>query len=91
MNASIEPLRLTIDEIDQHLVELLARRSVCVKQISEIKKQNKLAIYDEKRERGIIDRFKHYNPTLYHQVDLINIFQAILRAGLHQQLIERTE
>jgi len=91
MNASIEPIGITIDEIDQHSVELLTRRSVCVKQISEIKKQNKLAIYDEKRKRGIIDRFKHFNPTLYHQVDLINIFQAILCSGFHLQLIECTE
>jgi len=91
MSASIEQIRLTIDEVDQHLIDLLARRSNCVKQISEIKTRKDLAIYDVKRERSIIDSLKKQNPTLYHQVDIINIFQAILRAGLHLQLIERTE
>ncbi|MDH5432904.1 MAG: chorismate mutase [Gammaproteobacteria bacterium] len=84
-------IRLSIDKIDESIVELLKQRSECVKQIAIIKCSSGQAIYDQSREATILDNIVKNNPTNYQSVDLANIFHAILRAGLNQQLLFRSE
>jgi len=87
----LQQARQSIDLIDKKLLQLLTERSVCIDNIAEIKRQKKLTIYDGQRENFIIDKVVQENPTHYHAIDIANIFHAIFRAGLHQQLIYRAQ
>ena len=84
-------LREQIDTIDKQILELLTQRSACVQQIAQEKCEHKRPIYDAQREAGIIRRIVGNNPTQYQDVDLENIHHMILRAGLNQQLLYRSE
>ncbi|TQV84414.1 chorismate mutase [Aliikangiella coralliicola] len=84
-------VRREIDQIDEKIIQLLTLRSKCVEQIAEIKCRQNLSIYDSSRENNIIEKFTRDNPTHYQSVDMANIFHAILRAGLNQQLLYRAE
>ncbi len=87
----LKEIRQDIDRIDNQLIELLKQRSECVERVAKIKCENQLPIYDSKRENEILDEITHNNPTKYQNVDLANIFHTILRAGLNQQLLYRSE
>ncbi|MCW8879304.1 MAG: chorismate mutase [Kangiellaceae bacterium] len=89
--AKLNKIRSNIDKIDKQLIELLRQRSLCVQEIAEIKCQNQLPIYDGNREKRILEEKTSNNPTKYQAVDLANIFHAIMRAGLNQQLLYRSE
>ncbi len=54
----MQDLRQQIDRLDQKIVKLLAERMELVKQIAELKKQNKLPVQDEKREQELRDNLK---------------------------------
>lgn len=84
-------LRESIDSIDKQLIELLKQRSECVEQIAIYKCKHKISIYDAARENKILDKITKENPSLYQAVDMANIFHSILRAGLNQQLLYRSE
>lgn len=87
----LSSVRQTIDQIDEQLINLLKQRSECVEKIAEYKCINKLSIYDAARENRILEKVTKNNPTRYQSVDMANIFNAILRAGLNQQLLYRSE
>ena len=48
--------RLIIDDIDKKMKELFIKRMETVKDIALYKKQNGLAIFDEKRESAMFER-----------------------------------
>jgi len=83
--------RNSIDLIDRKLIELLKQRSLCVEQIAAYKCEHKISIYDATRENKILDKITLENPSQYQSVDMANIFHAIMRAGLNQQLLYRAE
>ena len=87
----LNSVRQTIDDIDAQIIQLLSERSNCVKQIAIYKCENKLSIYDAERENKILDKITRENPSQYQAVDMANIFHAIMRAGLNQQLLYRSE
>jgi len=88
---TLQDLRAEIDKVDDQLLRLLAARSRLVQKVAEAKCKQNLAIYDGNREAEIINRLVSNNPTFYQDVDLENIFHTILRAGLNQQLLYRSE
>jgi monofunctional chorismate mutase len=51
----MEEYRKEINSIDEELVKLLERRFNVVLKIGEYKKENNLPIYDEKREKMVIE------------------------------------
>ncbi len=51
----INELRSKIDEIDKAIIELLEKRMRLVDQISKIKKQRGMPIYDGEREREVVE------------------------------------
>jgi chorismate mutase / prephenate dehydratase len=87
----LSEVRQTIDSIDKQLIELLRQRSECVEKIAIFKCEHKLSIYDAVRENKILDKITKENPSQYQAVDMANIFHAIMRAGLNQQLLYRSE
>lgn len=52
---NLEDIRAEIDEIDGQLLPLFLRRMECAKRVAEIKAESGAPVYDEKRERGILD------------------------------------
>jgi len=90
-SSDLQAIRKEIDRIDSSIIDLLRERSECVEKVAVVKCEHKLPIYDSKRENEILDEITQSNPTLYQNVDLANIFHAILRAGLNQQLLYRSE
>lgn len=52
---SLEPLRQQIDEIDQQVLELLAKRMHVVKEVAAVKRTQGVQIRDFAREREILD------------------------------------
>ena len=56
----IEDCRKDIDEIDEKIVKLLAKRFELVKQIGKIKKQNNIAIIDKQRFHKVLQKVKNF-------------------------------
>lgn len=54
LQISIENLREEIDEIDNHLIELLSKRMNRVAEIGKIKKVNDIQIFHPEREISLI-------------------------------------
>ena len=55
----MKDLRKQIDQTDQKIVELLAKRMDLVKEIAKFKKENNLPIQDEKREQELRNNLKN--------------------------------
>ena len=54
----LKDLRGQIDELDEKLVRIIARRFVLVKQIKEAKKTEGWPVVDNKREKNILQNLK---------------------------------
>ena len=52
----LDDLRKNIDDIDEKLVDLLARRIDVVKKIGELKKQNNLPVVDKNRFNNVLGK-----------------------------------
>ena len=55
---SIDRLRKQIDEIDEEILTLIAKRMQKAKKIGEIKRTKGLKIKDSEREREVIEKWK---------------------------------
>ena len=55
----LEDLRQNIDDIDEKLVDLLARRIEIVKKIGEFKKQNNLPVLDKNRFDKVLEKVEN--------------------------------
>jgi len=87
----LSSVREKIDQVDSQLLDLLTQRSHWIEKIAEIKCRNRCSIYDGERENLILEKVTAENPTSYQATDMASIFHAILRAGLNQQLLYRSE
>jgi len=54
----LDRIRTGIDEVDNGIVALLARRRGLVIELAKIKKVLDVPIYDRKREQALVDRVK---------------------------------
>ena len=88
---ALDEIRQRIDKVDSQLIKFLTKRSELVEVVASIKCHQNLPIYDNARENKIIEKVTVNNPTRYQAVDMASIFHAILRAGLNQQLLFRSE
>lgn len=52
----LEEARLIINEVDSELIKLFTKRMQAATMVAEYKKENNLPIFDEKREKEIIER-----------------------------------
>lgn len=73
----MEEYRKEINSIDEELVKLLERRFNVVLKIGQYKKENHLPVYDEKREKMVIENCvtmlenKNYSRNIedvYHKI-----------------------
>ena len=57
---ALDKIRTGIDEVDNGIVKLLARRRELVIELAKIKKELDIPIYDRKREQALVDRVKQW-------------------------------
>lgn len=69
----LKQLRDGIDNIDHQLMELLDKRFELVKQVGAYKKENKLPIVDNDRQKFILEKANNFNNSspikkIYQQI-----------------------
>lgn len=69
----LEQLRDGINNIDHQLMELLDKRFELVKQVGAYKKENKLPIVDNNRQKFILEKANNFNNSssikkIYQQI-----------------------
>jgi chorismate mutase/prephenate dehydratase len=88
-HADIAKLRLAIDKIDKKILDLINRRLMLAKQIGCAKKQGRIRIPDNKREKEIINRLLQRNRGPLRDDGLRNIFGAVIAEGRNVQKSDR--
>ncbi len=78
----IQELRKKIDEIDDHLLDLLNERARIVIEVGNIKKAEKLDFHSPSREREIIERLTARNKGPFPQDTLKAVYREILSSSL---------
>ena len=79
----LEKLRENIDQIDQHIIELLAQRKNCVIAIHHEKQKQKLHAHQPTREHAMIESRKGYATSK----GLDSLFIEQLRVFIHKQSV----
>ena len=81
----IEKARIKINEIDAKMIELFKERIQAVMQVLEYKKEDNLAVFDEKREIELIAK----NIKLLNDSELekyyLKFFQGVLESSKDYQ------
>jgi len=74
----LNELRSELDAIDEKLVELFNQRASCVLKIGRYKQQNRMAVYEPKREAVVYANVAHWNKGPLPDEELATIYTAIL-------------
>jgi len=86
----LEELRKQIDSLDDELIQLLNQRMAVVKQVGELKRTDKSAIYRPEREKAIIDRLEANNKGgILNRAAIEAIFFEIFAVSRNYELPER--
>ena len=75
-------LRARIDQLDDEILELIARRVQTALRIAALKRQLGLPIYDPERERDIFTRLCAHAPTPLLPNMVRRIFERLIDVGL---------
>ncbi len=78
----LEKLRISIDGIDEEILNLLNKRAKVVLEVANVKRDTKLGFYSPERERRILERLQGMNPGPFPNDALRVIFREILSASL---------
>lgn len=74
----IDSIRKQIDQLDDQLLELFNRRANLALQIGEIKKVQKLAVYDPGREKHIFTRMQQDNNGPLDNSAIVRLFERVI-------------
>lgn len=74
----IDSIRKQIDQLDDQLLELFNRRADLALQIGEIKKVEKLAVYDPNREKRIFTRMQQDNKGPLDNGAIVRLFERVI-------------
>ncbi len=88
MNKEILDQREILDKIDKEIANLLLQRLDCIKKIGNIKKENKLPIYDGDRESEIKEKMKMYSNSEEECCYLVKIYENIMDVSKREQMIK---
>jgi len=75
----LDEIRRKIDEIDRNILDLLNLRAEIVKGIEELKRKEKLPIFDPSRERRIIEELSRRNKGPLTEKDIESIMGTIFK------------
>ncbi len=76
--SDLEALRSAIDEIDEGILEMFARRVTLVMHVAEYKRQHSLEVYDPERERQVIERLMNLAPPNLERQSIRRVFERII-------------
>ena len=76
---TLDQLRQQIDRIDLQLLRLLNRRASAALQIGRIKKEQRLPVYDARREQQVLRRVTRASAGPLPAASVKTIFKEILR------------
>lgn len=76
---TLESLRQTIDSLDQQLVKLLEKRMLTVTKISRVKKATNHAIYDETREKQVLDKVAKWVDDSDYTKTIVATYQDLMK------------
>ena len=74
----IDEWRIEIDRIDEQLIDLLNKRSVCAIEIGRIKRQVGLPIYSPSREKEVIEHVTNRNGGPLDSDAVRRLFERII-------------
>lgn len=78
---SLDEIRVDIDTLDQHLVDLLNRRVCLAQEVGRVKGIDGRPFFTPERERAIYDRLKSINPGPLQNRQIIAVFREIISAA----------
>jgi len=79
---TIEEIRISIDELDDRILDLLNQRASMVIAIGGLKKGERREFYVPSREREIYERLMGKNPGPFPNEALKSVFREIISASL---------
>ena len=82
----IEALRNAIDAVDDRLLELLADRQGLASQLGELKRRLGIPIYDQVREREILERLRKLNDGRLSEQGMLAAWREIFSASRQAQI-----
>ncbi len=74
----LQNLRNEIDNIDKDIVKLIEKRMKISYEIGQYKKENNIPIFDEKREKEVLDRKKELLENKDLSSMIIDIYNIIM-------------
>lgn len=78
MNGALQNWRKKIDELDEELLFVLAKRISLVRKIGKFKKQHNISIFDEKRWNKILESSLLKGKTMGLPSELIKKLYALI-------------
>jgi chorismate mutase-like protein len=90
----VSELRVTVDELDRKLVDLLNERARVVQSIGRLKRHTSMPIYEPDRERAVYRNVAEYNKGPLRAQDLETIYQslmAVMREIQSHEILDSTD
>jgi len=78
----LDDIRKQIDQLDQHLLDLLSKRADLVHEVGTIKKKEGLQIYAPEREDALLKRLAAMNKGRLPDRSILAIYREIMSAAL---------
>lgn len=82
---NLDEIRVSINEIDLKIIEDFKTRMELAKKVALYKKENNLPIYDEAREKALIDKNINALNDKELEVYYLKIFKEILKQSKEYQ------
>jgi len=79
---NLEELRKAIDDIDDHILDLLNQRATFVKEVGRIKSEGRQQFYVPSRERAIFERLQSRNKGPFTDEAIERVFREIISASI---------
>jgi chorismate mutase len=74
----LEQLRVSIDEVDRKILDLIAERVRLVLAVGDVKRERNMPVYDPERERRILDRLASQAPPPLDGTTVRRIFERLI-------------
>ena len=90
----LAPWRVCIDALDRAIIRLMNERVVCANIIGQIKKKNKVPVYDPRREEQVLQNVMGHNNGPLSNEAVRRLFERIIdetRALERQKYQDKTE
>jgi chorismate mutase len=81
----IGPWRTCIDALDRAIIRLLNERVVCANAIGQIKKANRVGVYDPRREESVIQNVLQHNTGPLSNEAARRLFERIIDESRAQE------